>query len=111
MPGRPGRHVLCRTPGTAQVTLAFRPGDGIRLELPVASRWIAPDPCIDALCGTAVVQCGPLVYCAESVRGVTPRARAQCGRRLRAATPPGPGATNGAAMLLGSERALSGVRV
>ncbi|MDX5569195.1 glycoside hydrolase family 127 protein [Streptomyces sp. ID05-04B] len=55
------------TPGTAAVTRRFRPGDEIRLELPVAPRWIAPDPRIDAVRGTAAVQRGPLVYCAESV--------------------------------------------
>jgi DUF1680 family protein len=54
-------------PGTATVTRAFRPGDEIRLELPVAPRWIAPDPRIDAVRGTVAVQRGPLVYCAESV--------------------------------------------
>jgi DUF1680 family protein len=55
------------TPGTATVARAFRPGDEIRLELPVAPRWIEPDPRIDAVRGTVAVQRGPLVYCAESV--------------------------------------------
>ncbi|MFE7270923.1 glycoside hydrolase family 127 protein [Streptomyces sp. NPDC057623] len=54
-------------PGTATLTRAFRPGDEIRLELPVAPRWIEPDPRIDAVRGTLAVQRGPLVYCAESV--------------------------------------------
>ncbi|NUP24667.1 MAG: glycoside hydrolase family 127 protein [Streptomyces sp.] len=54
-------------PGTATVTRRFRPGDEVRLELPMAPRWIAPDPRIDAIRGTAAVQRGPLVYCAESV--------------------------------------------
>jgi DUF1680 family protein len=54
-------------PGTAEVTRTFRPGDEIRLELPVAPRWISADPRIDAVRGTAAVQRGPLVYCAESV--------------------------------------------
>ncbi|MGW1726403.1 glycoside hydrolase family 127 protein [Streptomyces sp. NPDC002306] len=54
-------------PGTATVTRIFRPGDEIRLELPMAPRWIGPDPRIDAVRGTAAVQRGPLVYCAESV--------------------------------------------
>lgn len=59
----------CRTvdPGTAEITRMFAPGDEIRLELPVAPRWIAPDPRIDAVRGTVAVQRGPLVYCAESV--------------------------------------------
>ncbi|MFC9679280.1 glycoside hydrolase family 127 protein [Streptomyces sp. NPDC056948] len=53
-------------PGTAQLTRVFRPGDEIRLELPVTPRWIRSDPRIDATRGTAAVQRGPLVYCAES---------------------------------------------
>ena len=53
-------------PGTAEVTRVFRPGDEIRLELPVVPRWIHADPRIDAVRGTAAVQRGPLVYCAES---------------------------------------------
>ncbi|MFC4502658.1 MULTISPECIES: glycoside hydrolase family 127 protein [Streptomyces] len=55
------------TPGTATVTRVFRPGDEIRLDLPVRPRWTAPDPRIDAVRGTLAVQRGPLVYCAESV--------------------------------------------
>ncbi|MFE2938165.1 glycoside hydrolase family 127 protein [Streptomyces sp. NPDC059255] len=54
-------------PGTAAVTRAFRAGDEIRLELPVAPRWIGADPRVDAVRGTVAVQRGPLVYCAESV--------------------------------------------
>ncbi|MCD7441027.1 glycoside hydrolase family 127 protein [Streptomyces lincolnensis] len=54
-------------PGTAELTRRFRPGEEIRLDLPVAPRWIAPDPRIDAVRGTLAVQRGPLVYCAESV--------------------------------------------
>ncbi|WAZ27023.1 glycoside hydrolase family 127 protein [Streptomyces cinnabarinus] len=54
-------------PGTAALTRRFRPGDEIRLELPMAPRWIAPDPRIDAVRGTVAVQRGPVVYCAESV--------------------------------------------
>ncbi|MCQ9134667.1 glycoside hydrolase family 127 protein [Streptomyces hilarionis] len=54
-------------PGTAALTRLFRPGDLIRLDLPMAPRWIGPDPRIDSLRGTAAVQRGPLVYCAESV--------------------------------------------
>jgi DUF1680 family protein len=58
----------CRTvaPGTARLTRVFRPGDEIRLELPVTPRWIGSDPRIDATRGTVAVQRGPLVYCAES---------------------------------------------
>lgn len=54
------------TPGTAGLTRVFRPGEEIRLELPVAPRWIVPDPRVDAIRGTVAVQRGPLVYCAES---------------------------------------------
>jgi uncharacterized protein len=54
-------------PGTAEITRVFRPGDEIRLELPVAPRWTRADPRIDAIRGTAAVERGPLVYCAESV--------------------------------------------
>ncbi|AXG82178.1 glycoside hydrolase family 127 protein [Streptomyces paludis] len=54
-------------PGTAAVTRAFRAGDEIRLELPVAPRWVGADPRVDAVRGTVAVQRGPVVYCAESV--------------------------------------------
>ncbi|MEU1785447.1 beta-L-arabinofuranosidase domain-containing protein [Streptomyces sparsogenes] len=54
-------------PGTATVTRVFRPGDRIRLDLPVAPRWLEPDPRVDAVRGTVAVQRGPVVYCAESV--------------------------------------------
>ncbi|MEV1064363.1 beta-L-arabinofuranosidase domain-containing protein [Streptomyces sp. NPDC050263] len=59
----------CRTapPGTAAVTQVFRPGDEIRLDLPVRPRWTAPDPRVDAVRGALAVERGPLVYCAESV--------------------------------------------
>ncbi|MFF7534156.1 glycoside hydrolase family 127 protein [Streptomyces bobili] len=54
-------------PGMTEVTRRFRPGDEIRLELPVRPRWIRADPRVDAVRGTVAVQRGPLVYCAESV--------------------------------------------
>ncbi|WP_329416197.1 glycoside hydrolase family 127 protein [Streptomyces sp. NBC_00704] len=54
-------------PGTATLARLFRPGDLVRLDLPMAPRWIGPDPRIDALRGAVAVQRGPLVYCAESV--------------------------------------------
>ncbi|MFI5961115.1 glycoside hydrolase family 127 protein [Streptomyces asoensis] len=53
-------------PGTATVTRLFRPGDEVRLDLPVAPRWIGADPRVDAVRGSVAVQRGPLVYCAES---------------------------------------------
>ncbi|MDQ0603914.1 DUF1680 family protein [Streptomyces canus] len=55
------------TPGMAEVTRVFRPGDETVLELPVRPRWLGADPRVDAIRGTAAVQRGPLVYCAESV--------------------------------------------
>jgi DUF1680 family protein len=53
-------------PGTAEVTRVFRPGDEIRLELPVAPQWVRADPRVDAVRGTVALQRGPLVFCAES---------------------------------------------
>jgi DUF1680 family protein len=54
-------------PGTVTVERAFAVGDEVRLTLPVAPRWTAPDPRIDAVRGCVAVECGPLVLCAESV--------------------------------------------
>ncbi|MGW0192610.1 glycoside hydrolase family 127 protein [Nonomuraea sp. NPDC003201] len=54
-------------PGYAYVEGPWRAGDEIRLELPMAPRWTMPDRRIDALRGSAAVERGPLVYCAESV--------------------------------------------
>ncbi|GAA4684325.1 hypothetical protein Prum_064860 [Phytohabitans rumicis] len=54
-------------PGYAVVSRTWRPGDQVRLELPVAPRWTAADPRIDAVRGCVAVERGPLVYCAESV--------------------------------------------
>jgi DUF1680 family protein len=54
-------------PGPATLTRLFLPGDEIRLELPVAPRWITADPRVDAVRGTVAVLRGPRVYCAESV--------------------------------------------
>ena len=49
----------------------WRPGDEVRLDLPMEPRWIRPDPRIDAVRGCVAVERGPLVYCAES-RGDDP---------------------------------------
>ncbi|HET7503965.1 MAG TPA: beta-L-arabinofuranosidase domain-containing protein [Kofleriaceae bacterium] len=51
----------------AHAERAWRPGDELVLELPVAPRWTFPDPRIDAVRGTVAVERGPLVYCVESV--------------------------------------------
>ncbi|MFC4591695.1 glycoside hydrolase family 127 protein [Sphaerisporangium corydalis] len=53
-------------PGYAVVERDWRPGDEIRLGLPMAPRWTRPDPRMDALRGCAAVERGPVVYCAES---------------------------------------------
>ncbi|GIH94213.1 beta-L-arabinofuranosidase domain-containing protein [Planobispora siamensis] len=44
----------------------WRPGDVVRLDLPVRPRWTGPGRGIDALRGCAAVERGPIVYCAES---------------------------------------------
>jgi hypothetical protein len=49
-----------------QINRRFAPGDTVRLELPIEPRWTVPDPRIDAIRGTAAVEHGPLVLCAES---------------------------------------------
>ncbi|SDK49577.1 glycoside hydrolase family 127 protein [Nonomuraea jiangxiensis] len=60
------------SPGYAYVDGPWRVGDEIRLELPMAPRWTFPDRRIDALRGSAAVERGPLVYCAESVADEPP---------------------------------------
>jgi DUF1680 family protein len=59
-------------PGYASLQGPWRAGDEIRLELPMAPRWTFPDRRIDALRGSAAVERGPLVYCAESVADEPP---------------------------------------
>jgi uncharacterized protein len=53
-------------PGRASVERVWRPGDELRVELPVRPRWTYPDPRIDAVRGCVAVERGPLVYCAEA---------------------------------------------
>lgn len=53
--------------GYAVTERAWRPGDEIRLDLPMHARWTRPDPRIDAVRGSVAAERGPLVYCAESV--------------------------------------------
>ncbi|MEU6714968.1 beta-L-arabinofuranosidase domain-containing protein [Nonomuraea sp. NPDC046802] len=60
------------SPGYAVVDGPWRAGDEIRLELPMTPRWTFPDRRIDALRGSAAVERGPLVYCAESVADQPP---------------------------------------
>jgi uncharacterized protein len=52
--------------GLAAVDAAWRVGDEIRLELPLAPRWTRPDPRVDAVRGCVAVERGPIVYCLES---------------------------------------------
>jgi DUF1680 family protein len=54
-------------PGTVSVRRAFRAGDVVELRLPVAPRFTAPDPRIDAVRGCVAVERGPEVLCLESV--------------------------------------------
>ncbi|MEV0614558.1 beta-L-arabinofuranosidase domain-containing protein [Nonomuraea sp. NPDC050404] len=60
------------SPGYAYVDGPWRAGDEIRLELPMRPRWTYPDRRIDAVRGSAAVERGPLVYCAESVADEPP---------------------------------------
>lgn len=53
-------------PGSVDVTRVFTAGDEIRLELPVAARWVAADPRVDAVRGSLAVERGPIVMCVES---------------------------------------------
>jgi uncharacterized protein len=54
-------------PGYAEMERDWRPGDELRLDLPVAPRWTRPDPRVDAVRGCVAAERGPLVYCVESV--------------------------------------------
>ncbi|MFG1679484.1 glycoside hydrolase family 127 protein [Nonomuraea sp. NPDC049269] len=53
-------------PGMVEVRRAFRAGDVITLELPMAPRVTWPDPRIDAVRGCVAVERGPEVLCVES---------------------------------------------
>jgi uncharacterized protein len=61
-------------PGYGVIERDWRPGDELRLDLPLAPRWTTPDPRVDAVRGCVAAERGPLVYCAESV-GQDPAAR------------------------------------
>jgi uncharacterized protein len=54
-------------PGYATMERDWRPGDELRLDLPLAPRWTRPDPRVDAVRGCVAAERGPLVYCVESV--------------------------------------------
>ncbi len=52
--------------GYAVVDATWKPGDELRLELPMRPRWTLPDPHVDAVRGCVAVERGPIVYCLES---------------------------------------------
>lgn len=52
--------------GYAVIDASFKPGDEIRMELPMRPRWTHPDPRVDAVRGCVAVERGPIVYCLES---------------------------------------------
>ena len=54
-------------PGAVSIERAFAAGDEVELELPVAPRFAAPDPRVDAVRGCLVVERGPEVFALESV--------------------------------------------
>lgn len=54
-------------PGMISVRRPFTVGELVELELPLAPRWITPDPRIDAIRGCVAVEKGPLVMCVESI--------------------------------------------
>ena len=53
--------------GYAYLNRAFREGDQITLTLDMAPQWVTASAKVPALSNKAVVQRGPLVYCAEGV--------------------------------------------
>lgn len=53
--------------GRMALTRAWRPGDRVRLTLPMPPRYTRADPRIDAVRGTLAVERGPLVYALEQV--------------------------------------------
>jgi DUF1680 family protein len=65
MDGEPSSRPVA--PGNALVRRAFRSGDVVELQLPMAPRLGRADPRIDAVRGCQVVERGPEVLCLESV--------------------------------------------
>lgn len=65
------RRVAVRVPGWAgggvrEWERSWRPGEEVRLDIPMPPRWVRADPRMDAMRGCVAVERGPLVYCAES---------------------------------------------
>ena len=54
-------------PGTVEVRRAFRAGDFVELTLPLMARTTSPDPRVDAVRGSVVVERGPEVLALESL--------------------------------------------
>ena len=54
-------------PGAVAVSRAWAEGDAVTLHLPMAPRFTAPDPRIDAVRGCLAVERGPEVQCLESI--------------------------------------------
>lgn len=54
-------------PGTVEVRRSFRAGDVVELTLPLIARVTSPDPRVDAVRGSVVVERGPEVLALESV--------------------------------------------
>lgn len=53
--------------GTIEIRRAFRAGDVVELTLPIAARVTEPDPRVDAVRGSIVVERGPEVLALESI--------------------------------------------
>ncbi|TFC17854.1 glycoside hydrolase family 127 protein [Cryobacterium glucosi] len=60
-----GARVDC-SGSTVTISRAFRAGDQLTLDLPMAPRVTHPHPSIDAVRGTVAIERGPLVMCLES---------------------------------------------
>jgi DUF1680 family protein len=52
--------------GYAAIERAWKPGDSVELELPMAPRFIEANPRIDATRASLAIERGPLVYCLEA---------------------------------------------
>jgi DUF1680 family protein len=66
LPGEPGSGPRAVDPGIVVLRRRFRPGDEVRLVLPLAPRLTWPDARIDAVRGCVAVERGPVVLCLES---------------------------------------------
>ncbi len=53
-------------PGELVLRRDFAVGETVTLQLPVGTRWVFPDPRVDAVRGCVAVERGPVVLCAES---------------------------------------------